>query len=95
MAANRAGLTQALGAQIVDKAQFRQTIISTGAVGAVFGIVPVLALLAFRSDYSRIPGQSRSLLAMTFDLGFMFFASIAFCIVFFGLLPMAVQHGFV
>ena len=79
----------------MDKAQFRQTIISTGAVGAVFGIVPVLGLLAFRSDYSHIPGQSRPLFAMAIDLGLMFFASIAFCILFFGLLPMAVQQGFV
>lgn len=79
----------------MDKTQFRQTIISTGAVGAIFGIVPVLAVLAFRSEYSRLPVPARSLLAQAFDLGLAFSGSIAFCIFFFGHLPMAVQHGFI
>jgi len=84
-----------LGLARVDKAQFRQTIVSTGAVGAVFGILPVLGALAWRSEYSRNSGPPSSFLSQAFDLGLVFLASIAFCILFFGLLPMAVQHGFV
>ena len=78
----------------MDKAQLRQTIISTGAVGAVFGILPVLGTLAWRSEYSRNPSPSPSFLSLAFDLGLVFVASVAFCILFFGLLPMMVQHGF-
>ncbi|WP_162375217.1 hypothetical protein [Pseudoxanthomonas sangjuensis] len=79
----------------MDKVQFRQTIISTGAVGAIFGIIPVLGILAWRSEYSRNPSPPPSFLSQAFDLGLVFFASVAFCILFFGLLPMAVQHVFV
>ncbi|MBX3712245.1 MAG: hypothetical protein KF800_09825 [Lysobacter sp.] len=79
----------------MNKAQFRQTIISTGAVGAVFGILPVLGAFAWRSEYSRNPGPPPSLFSLAFDLGLVFIASVAFCILFFGLLPMAVQHCFV
>jgi len=95
VAAQRPGLTQALGAHIVDKAQFRETIICTGAVGAMFGAFPAIAVLAFRFDHGHIPGGSRSLFALAFDLGLIFFASIAFCVFFFGLLPMGIQQGFV
>ena len=94
-AAKRSGLTQALGAQIVDKAQFRQTIIGTGVVGAVFGAMPVLALLFSAFTHGLGSEPSRSLLAMSLDLGLIFFGCIAFCILCFGLVPMALQHGFV
>lgn len=79
----------------IDKAQLRQTIISTGTVGAVFGMVPVLAVLAFESEYGRHAAQARSLLMQAFDLGLVMVASVVFCILCFGLLPMALQHGFV
>ena len=95
MAAQRPGLTQALGAQIVDKAPFRQTIIGTGVVGAVFGAMPVLALLFSAFTHGLGSEPSRSLLAMSLDLGLIFFGCIAFCILCFGLVPMALQHGFV
>ena len=81
------GLTQALGAQIVDKAQFRQTIIGTGVVGAVFGAMPVLALLFSAFTHGLGSEPSRSLLAMSLDLGLIFFGCIAFCILCFGLVP--------
>ncbi len=79
---------------MIDKAQLRQTIISTGTVGAVLGVLPVLAMLALRG-HSRFPAPPRSLISQAFDLGLVFVASVCFCIFFFGLLPMAFQHGFV
>ena len=79
----------------MDKAQFRQTIISTGVVGAVFGAVPVLVLLVSFFTHGRTPAPSRPLLAMSLDLGLIFIGCMAFCILFFGLVPMAVQHAFV
>ena len=79
---------------MIDKAQLRQTIISTGAIGALLGVLPVLASLAFRG-YSRFPAPPRSLISQIFDLGLVIVASVCFCIFFFGLLPMAFQHGFV
>ena len=78
-----------------DKAQLRQTIISTGVVGAVFGLVPVLAIVAFESEYGHHAAPERSLLIQVLDLGLVLVASVAFCIFCFGLLPMALQHGFV
>lgn len=75
--------------------QLRQTIISTGCVGAVFGFLPVLGLIVFRSEYGRVATHSRSLITQAFDLGFLFIGSVLFCIVFFGLLPMAFQYGFI
>jgi len=78
-----------------QREQLRQTIISTGSVGALFGILPVLGLLAFRSEYQRFPSCSRSLVAQVFDAGLLFFGSVLFCIVVFGLLPMALQYCFI
>jgi len=79
----------------MDTKQFRQTIIGTGVVGAIFGILPVFGELALRSEHGRLPDTSRSLLLIGLDLGSLFVASVGFCIVFFGLLPMAILHGFV
>lgn len=78
-----------------QREQLRQTIISTGSVGALFGILPVLGLLAFRSEYQRFPSCSRPLIAQVFDVGLLFFGSVLFCIVVFGLLPMALQYCFI
>ena len=82
-------------ATLMEKKQLRQTIVSTGIVGALFGLVPVLAILAFESEYGRHTAPARSLLIQAFDLGLIVVASAAFCILCFGLLPMALQHGFV
>lgn len=79
----------------IEKRQFRQTIISTGVVGAIFGLVPVLAILAFESEYGRHAAPARSLLIQALDLGLVVVASVVFCIFCFGLLPMALQQGFV
>ena len=75
--------------------QFRQTIVSTGCVGALFGILPALASLAIRSERVHAgPGPIFTVAAVT-DFAAMFAGSVIFCIVVFGLVPMAVQHGFV
>ena len=79
----------------IEKRQLRQTIISTGVAGAIFGLVPVLAILAFASEYGRHAAPARSLLFQALDLGLVVVASVGFCIFCFGLLPMALQHGFV
>jgi hypothetical protein len=79
----------------IDKAQIRQTIISTGTVGAIFGMVPVLAVLAFESEYGSHAAPARSWLVQAFELGLVLLGSIAFCILVFGLVPMALQLGFV
>lgn len=78
-----------------QREQLRQTIISTGCVGALFGILPVLGLLAFRSEYQRFPTYSRPLIAQALDVGVLFFGSVLFCVVVFGLLPMALQYCFI
>jgi len=80
---------------VFDKTQFRQTLISTGAIGALFGSLPVLALLAFRNDYGHAPRATRSLFALGLDLCLLFFGSVTFCIFFFGVLPMALHYAFV
>ena len=79
---------------MLDKMQLRQTLISTAFVGAVFGIFPMLAVLAFRSDYGHAEDASHSPFSLVFDLGFMLLANITFCVFFFGLLPMALHHAF-
>lgn len=79
---------------MLDKTQLRQTIVSTVFVGAVFSIFPILAVLAFRSDYGHAEDASHLLFSLAFDLGFMFLANITFCVFFFGLLPMALHHAF-
>jgi len=79
----------------IEKRQLRQTIISTGVVGAIFGLVPVLAIVAFESEYGRHAAPERSLLIQALDLGLVVVASAAFCILCFGLVPLALQHGFV
>ena len=78
----------------IEKRQLRQTIISTGVVGAIFGLVPILAVLAFESEYGRHAAPARSWLVQAFELGLVLLGSIAFCIVVFGLVPMALQLGF-
>jgi len=78
-----------------QREQLRQTIISTSCVGALFGILPVLGLFAFRSEYQRFPTYSRPLIAQALDVGFLFIGSVLFCVVVFGLLPMALQYCFI
>jgi hypothetical protein len=75
--------------------QFKQTLISAGCVGAVFGVIPALAVVAFRSDYATNAAQSISLIDQAAGLALLFVGSILFCVVFSGLLPMALQYDFV
>ena len=75
--------------------QFKQTLISTGCVGAVFGVIPALAVVAFPSDYATNAAQSTSFTDQAVGLALVFVGSILFCFVFFGLLPMALQYAFV
>ena len=79
---------------MIDKAQLRQTITSTGTIGALLGVLPALAMLAVRG-HDRVLAQPRPLISQVFDLGLVFVGSVCFCVFFFGLLPMACQHGFV
>ncbi|WP_282269891.1 hypothetical protein [Stenotrophomonas sp. PS02298] len=78
-----------------QRRQLRQTIISTGCVGALFGVLPVLALLASSLEHQHHSNHSRPLIAQALELGLLFFGCILFCVIIFGLLPMAVQYCFV
>jgi hypothetical protein len=78
-----------------QRRQLRETIISTGVVGAVIGALPALSLVASRSEYAHPAAQVRPLVLLAMDVGLVFLGSIAFCIVVFGLLPMALQYAFV
>ena len=78
-----------------QREQLRQTVISTGCVGALFGILPALGLFAFRSEYQRLPSYSRPLIAQALDVGLLFIGSVLFCVFVFGLLPMALQYFFI
>lgn len=75
--------------------QFKQTLISTAAVGALMGAVPVLALLLLPAR-SRLPvAPSATLLMHGLDLVMMFLGCVVFTVVVFGLVPMAMQYLFV
>ena len=78
-----------------QRRQLRQTIISTGCVGALFGILPLLALLVSSVEHQHLPSHSRPLMAQALDLGLLFAGSVLFCIITFGLVPMAVQYCFI
>ena len=75
--------------------QLKQTIISTGCIGAMFGALPVLGLMVFRSDYTHATAPSRTFIYQAVDLSLLFFGCVLFCIVVFGLLPMSLQYGFI
>jgi hypothetical protein len=87
-------LTQALGA-MSQRDQLRQTIISTGCVGAFFGLLPAFASLALRSERGHAETSSLFTVAAVLDFGITFAVSVVFCIVAFGLVPMTIQQGFV
>lgn len=78
-----------------QRRQLRQTLIATGAVGAAIGIVPVLACLALGSRRIAVADHMRPLSLQALDAVLFFLASVAFCMVVFGLLPMLVQYVFV
>lgn len=77
-----------------QKRQLKQTIIGTGVVGAIVGVLPALGLIAFRADYGAAAAQARPLVLQVLDLGLVFLGSVVFCIAVFGLLPMALQYAF-
>lgn len=73
--------------------QLRQTLVGTGVVGAVIGVVPWLALLLLGSG--RTAAHARPLLLQALDAGLFVLTCVVVCIVAFGLLPMLVQYAFV
>lgn len=74
--------------------QLRQTIISTGSVGAFFGAVPTLAWVSSRSWENAFP-HGWNLAVQAFELLVICCGSIAFCVLIFGLIPMFLQYVFV
>ena len=78
-----------------QRSQLKQTIISTGCIGAMFGALPLLGLIVFRSAHIHAMPPFQPLIYQAIDLVLMFFGCVLFCIVVFGLLPMSLQYGFV
>lgn len=73
--------------------QLRQTLIGTGVVGVVIGVVPLLALLLLGSG--RTAAHARPLLWQALDAGLFVLTCVVVCIAVFGLLPMLVQYAFI
>ncbi|KAF1721237.1 hypothetical protein CSC75_07395 [Pseudoxanthomonas wuyuanensis] len=80
---------------MIDKVQFKQTIIGTASVGAVVGILPVLGSIAIRSERVAGPDSFYGWLVYALNLAGVFVGCIVFCVTLFGLLPMVLQHRFV
>ena len=78
--------------------QFKQTLISTAAVGAAFGLVFALVTLSFAATVgprmARTPGHGLDLADVPHILT-AFFVPVIFSIVVFGLLPGSIQRGMV
>ncbi len=77
--------------------QLKQTIISTGAVGAFFGVLFAIASVGFYSEQGRAIAGGYGPVPWTTYAGHAavaFVISIVGCIVLFGLLPMALQYAF-
>ncbi|AWV08828.1 hypothetical protein [Marilutibacter maris] len=79
----------------MDRAQFRQTIICTAAVGAVLGLVPALGSIAIRSERVAGPEGFLDWLLYAMNLAGVLVGSVIFCVLVFGMLPMLLQAGFV
>ena len=80
-----------------QKEQLRQTIISTGAVGAFFGLLFALASVAFYSEQGRAIALGYGPVPWTTyaeHAAAAFVISVIGCILVFGLLPMALQYVF-
>ena len=80
-----------------QRKQLKQTIISTGAVGAFFGLLFALASAAFYSEQGRAIALGYGPVPWTTYAGHAavaFIVSVAGCILVFGLLPMALQYVF-
>lgn len=75
--------------------QFRQTVIATGVVGAVVGLLPWLAMLVLESGGRGGPPHARPLLLQALGAGVFVLACVIGCVVVFGLLPMALQYAFI
>lgn len=78
--------------------QLKQTIICTGAVGAFFGFLFAVASIAFYSEQGRAISLGYGPVHWTVYAGqaaLAFSASVVGCILFFGLIPTALQHLFV
>ena len=75
--------------------QLKQTIISTGAVGGCIGLVLFAASISFYFNQGRhiALGYERVHWIVYMAQGvILFLASVAFCVVVFGLFPAAIQH---
>ena len=80
---------------MIDKMQFKQTIISTAFIGTIAGILPVLGSIAVRSERVAGPESFSSWLVYALSLAGVFLGCVIFCVALFGLLPMLLQHGFI
>lgn len=79
----------------MDKIQFKQTVISTACVGALVGLLPVLGGIALRSERDAGPHDFSGWLNLLINLAGILVGCVASSVVLFGLLPMAIQYGFV
>lgn len=75
--------------------QLRQTIISTGAVGGCIGLVLLAVSISFYFNQGRHVALGYERVHWIVYVGqgvLLFLASIAFCVLVFGLFPAAIQH---
>ena len=75
--------------------QLRQTIIGTGVVGGCIGLVFLVASISFYFNQGRHVALGYERVHWMVYVGqgvLLFLASIAFCVLVFGLFPAAIQH---
>ncbi len=77
-----------------QRRQLRQTIIGTGAVGLIIGLLPLAGILLLGSRRVVVADHVAPLSLQVLDGVLFLLASVVFCIVVFGLLPMALQYAF-
>ena len=75
--------------------QLRQTLIATGVVGAVIGLVPLLVGVLLAPTRIFAGDQIRPVSLQLMDGALFLLASIVFCVVVFGLLPMVLHIAFI
>ncbi|KAF1727437.1 hypothetical protein [Pseudoxanthomonas japonensis] len=81
--------------RIWQRRQLRQTLIGTGVVGAVIGVAPLLLAFVLGSGRVAMGGHARPLSLLAVDAVLFVVVAVVFCMVVFGLLPMAVQYAFI
>ena len=78
-----------------QRRQLGQTIIGTGVIGLIIGLLPLMGVLVLGSRRIVVADHARPLLLHMLDGVLFLLASVVFCIVLFGLLPMALQYAFI